>query len=116
MRIPLITLSLVALGMPLSVGAQERTGYNQIVSGDLGGAERTLVAQRRVFPGSPELMLNLAAVYQQTGRIDQARMLYDTVLDQPEVMMDMSSNRIVGSHAIAQAGLRRLSGVQLSSR
>jgi thioredoxin-like negative regulator of GroEL len=116
MRFSVITLSLVALATPLSVGAQQRTGYSQIVSGDLQRAEHTLIAERRVFPQSPELMLNLAAVYQKTGRLDQARALYDMVLGQPEVMMDMSADRVVGSHRIAQTGLRRLSDVKLSSR
>jgi thioredoxin-like negative regulator of GroEL len=116
MRFFVTTLSLVALATPLSISAQQRTGYGQIVSGDLKRAEQTLVAERRVFPQSPELMLNLAAVYQQTGRFDQARTLYDMVLSQPEVMMDMSADRVAGSHAIARTGLRRLSDVKLSSR
>ncbi|WP_260598462.1 tetratricopeptide repeat protein [Sphingomonas endolithica] len=116
MRFFVVSLSLAALATPFSASAQQRTGYSQIVSGDLKRAEQTLVAERRVFPQSPELMLNLAAVYQQTGRLDQARSLYDMVLGQPEVMMDMSSDRIVGSHAIARTGLGRLADVKLSSR
>ena len=116
MRLSLFTVSLVALATPFAAGAQQRTAYQQIAAGDFSKAEQTLIAERRIFPQRPELMLNLAAVYQQTGRADQARALYDMVLAEPEVMMDVSADRTAGSHAVARNGLRRLPGVQMSSR
>jgi len=116
MRLSLFTVSLVALAMPFAAGAQQRTAYQHIAAGDFSTAEQTLIAERRIFPQRPELMLNLAAVYQQTGRAEQARALYDQVLSQPDVVMDVSAERTAGSHAIARNGLRRLPGVQMSSR
>ena len=116
MRLSLLTLSVVALATPFAAGAQQRTAYQQIAAGDFGKAEQTLIAERRIFPQRPELMLNLAAVYQQTGRAEQARALYDQVLSQPDVVMDVSAERTAGSHAIARNGLRRLPGVQMTSR
>jgi thioredoxin-like negative regulator of GroEL len=116
MRMSLFTLSVVALVTPSAAGAQQRTAYQQIAAGNFSKAEQTLVAERRIFPQRPELMLNLAAVYQQTGRAEGARALYEAVLNQPEVMMDVSAERTAGSHAIARNGLRRLPGVQMTSR
>ncbi|MEN2785632.1 tetratricopeptide repeat protein [Sphingomonas qilianensis] len=116
MRIALFTLAAVAAATPLAAGAQDRTGYSQIAAGDLATAERTLVAERRIFPQRPELLLNLAAVYQRTGRLEQARALYDMVLTQPDVAMDVPADRTAGSHDIARNGLRHLAGVQMSSR
>ncbi|MEG3088651.1 tetratricopeptide repeat protein [Sphingomonas sp. PB4P5] len=116
MRLSLFTMSVVALATPFAANAQDRTAYQHIATGDFQRAERTLIAERRIFPQRPELMLNLAAVYQQTGRAEQARALYDMVLGRPEVMMDVSADRVAGSHAIARNGLRRLPGVQMSSR
>ena len=39
--------------------AGERTGFASIRAGDLPSAERMLVAERRIYPNRPELMLNL---------------------------------------------------------
>lgn len=88
--------------------ASDRVGYTQIASGDLAQAEATLVAERRIYPRRPELMLNLAAVYQRTGRDAAARDLYREVLERPAVVMDMPSGMIVSSHDVASRGLTRL--------
>lgn len=100
----------------MAASAQERTGYTQIASGDYARAEQTLVAERRIFPQKPELMLNLAAVYQRTGRSADAQALYADVLAQPNMLMDVAADRTAGSHDIARAGLRKLVGVQMSAR
>ena len=115
MRMAISALVLVAAALPVAASAQ-RTGYVQIASGDLATAEQTLTAERRIFPQKPELMLNLAAVYQRTNRSTEARALYAEVLAQPDVLMDVSAERTAWSHDLAQAGLRRIGGVQMSAR
>jgi UTP:GlnB (protein PII) uridylyltransferase len=111
----------VAVGLSLSVAlmsapavAADRNGTRAIVSGDYTTAEQTLLAERRIFPRRPELMLNLAAVYRQTGRDAEARALYAEVLQRDDVLMDMLDQRTNSSHAIAQTGLTRLT--QLAAR
>ena len=111
-----LALGAVALGAPVAAGAQERTAYTQIVSGDFRAAEQQLAAERRIFPQRPELMLNLAAVYGRTSRDRDAAALYNAVLAQPNVEMDVGGDRTAWSHDLAQAGIRRLAGMQLSLR
>lgn len=99
--------------------AQQRhdaVARTQIVAGDYDFAERKLVADLRVRPDSPELLLNLAAVYAMTDRANEARSLYQRVLQQDDVLMDLSGERTASSHAIAQRGLSRLVPVQLTTR
>lgn len=87
-----------------------------IVQGDYVAAERRLIQELRIHPGRPELLLNLAAVYSQTGRVSEARGLYRQVIAQNDVLMDVSAERTAGSHAIAATGLRRLETVQFTQR
>ncbi|KQU56100.1 hypothetical protein ASG67_06800 [Sphingomonas sp. Leaf339] len=96
--------------------AADRVGYISIASGDLAHAESTLVAERRIFPNRPELMLNLAAVYQRTGRDAAARDLYRSVREKPAVMMDMPSGKIMSSHDLADRGIARLTPAVFATR
>ena len=88
--------------------ASERTAYAAIASGDLAKAEQTLNAERRIFPDRPDLMLNLAAIYAQTGRADAARDLYRSVQASSPILMRMPSGATVSSHAVAERGLEKL--------
>lgn len=92
-------------------GRAEQTGFSAIAAGHFAQAERRISAERRIFPDRPELMLNLAAVYSRTGREAQARTLYTSVLQRPDVLMDLPGGDTASSHALAQAGLRRSSGM-----
>lgn len=88
--------------------AADRTGYQAIAAGDFAAAAKRIEAERRIFPDRPELMLNLAAAYRQTGRTADARALYRAVLDRPAVAMDMPNGAILSSHDVATRGLSRL--------
>jgi thioredoxin-like negative regulator of GroEL len=88
--------------------AADRTGYQAIAAGDFTTAAKRLEAERRIFPDRPELMLNLAAAYAQTGRTADARALYRGVLDRPAVAMDMPNGAVLSSHDVATRGLSRL--------
>ncbi|WP_288457002.1 tetratricopeptide repeat protein [uncultured Sphingomonas sp.] len=95
--------------------AKDRTGYQAISAGSLSQAEATLNRERAIFPSRPELMLNLAAVYARTGRIDQARALYGQVMEREAVAMDLPDGAVLSSHDIARRGLTRL-GSAMASR
>ena len=105
----LATLGAAAPALAAPSDRAERSGYSAIVSGDLDMAERRLVAERRIFPQRPELMLNLASVYHRTGRESDAHALYAQVLDRPAVAMDLPSGAVVSSHELAIQALGRRS-------
>jgi hypothetical protein len=96
-------------GMPAAQAApDERNGFTQIVHGDYAGAERIVNGERRMFPTDPDLLLNLATVYRRTGRTDEARALYQSVLARPDVDLDLPGERVASAHALALAALRQL--------
>ena len=96
--------------------AAERTGFQAIAAGNYAMAERQIAAGLRADPDRPELMLNMAAVYVQTGRIAQARSMYAAVLGEPVAAMDMPSGAVVSSHDVATRGLQRLPQQNLATR
>ncbi|MBO9623542.1 MAG: tetratricopeptide repeat protein [Sphingomonas sp.] len=116
MRIALLLLAAAPLAAALPAQAQESTAAREIVGGAYDKAELKLASELRARPDQPELLLNLAAVYSQTGRSAEARAVYNKVLAQDEVLLDLASRRTTSSHAIARAGLQRLQTVQFSAR
>ncbi len=114
MRSFIVPVILAAVAAPAMAG--DRTGYRAIASGDLRSAEATLIAERRIFPDRPELMLNLAAVYGRTGRQDSARALYAEVLARPAVSMLMPSGEALSSHDLAQRGLATTASAVVATR
>lgn len=114
MRVVLAAMALVAPLALLAAPAQaqsfegDRVASAAIAKGDFAGAERTLLQELRIHPDRPELLLNLAAVYVKTGRPGEARVLYQRVLSQDDVLMDLSPDQTAGSHALAKVALRRL--------
>jgi len=118
MRIALIGFAVAATIAAMPAQAQDASEAASVAIGQgaYSDAERTLQRELRVHPGRPELMLNLAAVYARTGRAADARSLYNRVLTQDEVLMDLSADRTAGSHAVARTGLRRLEPVQYTAR
>jgi thioredoxin-like negative regulator of GroEL len=120
MRAVLAGLALLAplafAPMPAQAQNGDRVASAAIAKGDFAGAERMLVQELRIHPDRPELLLNLAAVYANTGRSSDARALYRRVLAQNDVLMDLSPDRTAGSHAIAVAGLRQLDRQATASR
>ena len=99
----LVILALAGVAAPAL--AADQNGYQAIVAGDLATAERSIVAERQIYPDRPELMLNLAAVYRKTGRATAARALYAEVLERRPVAMDMPSGEVVSSHELARRAL-----------
>lgn len=115
--IALAALPMIAVATCPSAQARENGAATTLITqGAYGEAEAQLMRELRIYPERPELLLNLAAVYARTGRVDDARSLYTRVLSQDEVLMDLASQRTVGSHRVAQVGLDRLTPVQFTAR
>ncbi len=87
-----------------------------IQRGDYAAAERKLLADARVFPNKPEVLLNLAAIYTRTGRHSEARALYNHVLALQPVAMDVVDGQIAPSHLIAERGMRQLDAARMAAR
>ena len=111
MRFGLIGVAIATTIVSSAAMAGDRNATGAIVAGDYQKAEQVLQAERRIFPRRPELMLNLAAVYRQTGRDAEARALYADVLKRESVAMDLLNQRVASSHAIASEGMSRLTQV-----
>ena len=114
-----IAATLTALSISAPAKAQDgavRAAHAAYAQGDFARAERVLTAEQRVFPNSPEVLVNLAAVYARTGRTQQAAALYRQILNGEDVTLDVTADRTVSSHAIATTGLQRVSGTQTAAR
>lgn len=115
--IVLCAIGAVAVGPEASADAQPvAQAHAALLSGDYVGAERLLLAEQRIYPRRPEVLLNLAALYASTGRRDEALRLYRSVLAQSDTAMDLSAERTASAHAIARTGLDRLNRVVTAAR
>lgn len=97
-------------------GAEGPYAHVTIQRGDYAAAERKLLAEARVFPNKPEVLLNLAAIYAKTGRPSEARALYNRVLALQPVAMDVADGQVAPSHLIAGRGMRQLDAAQIAAR
>ena len=120
MRVALASIVLAApLALSPAAQAQVRADpYAKVAiqNGDYATAERKLLAERKIFPAKPEVLLNLAAVYSKTGRHSEARAIYDRVLALDPVAMDVADGQVAPSHLVANRGLRLLDGALQASR
>ncbi len=112
-----IVVAAALFGSTAAVAADEGNGAVQIMKGDYVSAERIILAQEKMFPGDPDLLLNLASVYRHTGRVSEARALYRAVLARPDEMMDLPNTAEPRTaHALASAALGSMDATQLSVR
>jgi thioredoxin-like negative regulator of GroEL len=112
---------LIAAGLALgtccgAIASTTDSGYTEIARGDYTAAEQRLSKEQRLFRHEPDLMLNMAYVYAQTGRIAQARALYRSVLTMPDEVLDMPQGNSMASHDLARAALSRLNGAEFTLR
>ncbi|MFA5989136.1 MAG: tetratricopeptide repeat protein [Sphingomonas sp.] len=112
----LIAATLLASASSVMASVGDRNGAEQINAGDFTAAERIIIHERAMFPQDPDLALNLAAVYIKTGRLTQARALYQEVLTRPDEPLAMSNGQDASAHAIAALALRRIEATTLSAR
>ena len=80
-----------------------------IQEGNLTQAERELLLVVAENPHNPYALLNLAYVYQQSGRDDQARILYERVLDlRSNPLAKLSTGKPARVKRIAQRGIAEI--------
>jgi len=116
-RFGLVLVASALFTASAAIAADNSNGAAQILKGDYAAAERVILAQEKMFPGDPDLLLNLASVYRRTGRADEARALYRAVLARPDEMMDLSDTAEPRTaHYLARAALARMDAPQLTAR
>lgn len=100
-------VALIAGGASVA-SAEAFNGAAQIARGDYAKAERDIVAQRRLYPDSVDLQINLATVYVRTGRTAEARRMYQAVAVQPDEELNLNGRPSAWSHELAAQALREL--------
>ena len=92
-----------------SDGIKQSYQANAIQEGNLTQAERELLLVIAEDPHNPYALLNLAYVYQQSGRNDQARILYERVLElRGNPLAELSSGKPARVKRIAQRGITEI--------
>lgn len=92
-----------------SDGIKQSYQANAIQEGNLTQAERELLLVIAEDPHNPYALLNLAYVYQQSGRNDQARILYERVLElRSNPLAELSSGKPARVKRIAQRGITEI--------
>ena len=105
--LPLLVLT------PLSISAAahpvDKFASIAIIHHDYVTAEARLNDVLRGDPGNPDALINLAHVYQQTMRPEQASGAYRELLRQVDsYVVRADTGDIVSTHDVATAGLERL--------
>ncbi len=120
MRVLQLAIVAAMLGAPaVSSASQTRSdpyAHDAIERGEFGEAEAGLRAQLALEPTKPELLINLAAIMARTNRADAAQALYQRVLATDDVSLLLRPGQALGSHAIAERGLRKLDQQQMAVR
>ena len=98
-----------AMMIPLAARAADDVAYDAIKNHDWATAEQQLKAGLQQAPGKWSAQLNLAWVYAQTGRKDEAAALYRDILrrDQDRVAT-LSRNNGPSMEVLARRGLAML--------
>lgn len=112
-----ILLSLISIGataITLPAMAQPREieyppgslGYEALVASDYQRAEQQLRTDRRVHRNDPARLLNYGLVLTKTGRLDEARKVFQQTLAEDEIEVILADGRTLGSHEAARRALR----------
>jgi uncharacterized protein HemY len=84
--------------------------YSAIMDSDWKRAEAQL-AKSTAAEDDPARLLNLAHVYRKTGRELEAKQLYEAVLAEPDMTLELASGEPASAHALAQKALAQPTGV-----
>lgn len=103
----LIVAAALGVAGPGLAANSEFNGSTEIARGDYAAAEKIIVKQRKMFANDADLIVNLAMVYRQTNRPDQARALYQRLLKLPDEELDMAG-RLTTAHRVAREALAKM--------
>lgn len=112
----LLALSACASGA-MSTAALPESGYtpgalafSAIMDSDWKRAEQQL-AQSDAAETDPARLLNLAHVYRKTGRELEAKKLYEAVLAERDMTVELANGEPASAHQLAQRALAQPTGV-----
>ena len=105
MRFSEIILMGLAMSGATAASAQTGTSYQLMAKGRYAVVIDRLERQRAAKADTPEATLNLATAYARTGRLAEARVLYQQVLTEPAIDLDMLRGDATTSHQVARQGL-----------
>lgn len=100
---------MTASSMPESGYTPGALGFAAIMDEDWKKAERQLLTSS-AEANDPARLLNLAHVYQKTGRDLEARRLYQAVLGQRDCTVELADGEPASCHGLAQKGLAQPTG------
>ena len=86
-KVPLILMSLVLAGCAGSSSSVSQDmyltskGFQELQKGNYRQAEANFDVALDINPNNPYALLNLGVVYQNTGRLERAREMYQKVID-----------------------------------
>lgn len=104
------TASTSTAALPESGYAPGALAFSAIMESDWQRAERQLAASSAAET-DPARLLNLAHVYRKTGRELEAKQLYEAVLAERDMTVELASGQPASAHALAQRALAQPTGV-----
>ncbi|MDO9489634.1 MAG: hypothetical protein Q7J32_14765 [Sphingomonadaceae bacterium] len=104
------TGSMSTAALPESGYTPGALGFNAIMDSDWKRAEQMLAASSAAET-DPARLLNLAHVYRKTGRELAAKKLYEAVLAERDMTLELASGEAASAHELAQRALARPTGV-----
>lgn len=95
-----------ASAQPAEIGYERGAlGFEEMAQGDWSKAEDKLMASADELGADPARLLQLAELYRQTGRADEAETLYREVLGGEDKTLVLEDGRVVTAHNIASMRL-----------
>lgn len=89
--------------------ARGALGYEALMRADYSAAEQQIEARNGVTVNDPARLLNLANVYLRTGRIANARALFEAVRDhRRHFALEMANGAVMDSREVARIALERM--------
>lgn len=110
-----VALTALCAGLTGKAYADDTDQYrtDEILVGDYAQAEQKLLAQLKQDPNDPYVILNLAVVYRTTGRLDEARAMYDRILSQRDnPYAQVADGKVKPVKSIAKVGKATLNEVE----
>ncbi len=96
--------------LPESGYAPGSLAFSAIMDSDWKRAEQQL-AESSAAETDPARLLNLAHVYRKTGRELEAKQLYEAVLAERDMTVELASGEAASAHQLAQRALAQPTGV-----
>lgn len=90
--------------------------YDALVRGELGLAERQLMASRAENQRDPAWLLNYGQLLARQGRATEARDIFQRVGGAPDSEIVLANGEIVGTREASRRALRQLRTKDLASR